>query len=187
MNADEAKEPHPKPKRPNVLVTGTPGTGKTSTCEMAAKMSGFRHINVSELVRQKDLHGGRNDEWDTFILDEDKICDELEDTMVEGGNIVDFHTSDFFPERWFHLVVVLRASTQNIFDRLSNRNYPSKKVTENVQAEIMQVCLDEAKKSYDNKIVVEVESNTVEQLEENVKKICSWISKNDTKKNESKA
>lgn len=29
---------------------------------------------------------------DTLVLDEDKICDELEDQMSEGGNIVDFHT-----------------------------------------------------------------------------------------------
>lgn len=178
----EGKSQPPKPKRPNVLVTGTPGTGKTSTCEMVAKISGFTHINVSELVRQKGLHAGRNDEWQCFDLDEDKICDELEDTMVEGGNVVDFHTCDFFPERWFQLVVVLRASTQKVFDRLSNRNYSSKKVSENVQAEIMQVCLDEAKSSYASNIVVELESDTLEQLEDNVKKICAWISKNDKKK-----
>jgi broad-specificity NMP kinase len=34
----------------------------------------------------------QDEEMDTLVLDEDKICDELEDQMSEGGNIVDFHT-----------------------------------------------------------------------------------------------
>ena len=35
-----------------------------------------------------------------FVLDEDMVCDELEEQMAAGGNVVDFHTCDFFPERW---------------------------------------------------------------------------------------
>lgn len=50
--------------------------------------------------------------------------------MLEGRKIVDFHTCDFFPERWFHLVVVLRASTAQIYDRLTARGYSEKKRTE---------------------------------------------------------
>ena len=50
-------------------------------------------------MKTKDLHAGKDDEFDCFVLDEDKICDELEDQMSLGGNIVDFHTCDFFPER----------------------------------------------------------------------------------------
>ena len=48
--------------------------------------------------------------WHTaFVLDEDMVCDELEDQMTAGGNVVDFHSCDFFPERWFDLVVILRT------------------------------------------------------------------------------
>lgn len=41
--------------------------------------------------------------------------------MSEGGYIVDFHSCDFFPERWFDLVVVLRANTAVLYDRLKER------------------------------------------------------------------
>jgi adenylate kinase len=61
--------------------------------------AGFVHVNIGDLVKTKDLHAGKDDEFDCFVLDEDKICDELEDQMSLGGNIVDFHTCDFFPER----------------------------------------------------------------------------------------
>jgi len=35
---------------PNILITGTPGTGKTCTSELVAEMTGFKHINVGSLV-----------------------------------------------------------------------------------------------------------------------------------------
>ena len=50
-----------------------------------------------------------------------KLCDELEDSMTEGGNIVDYHGCDLFPERWFDLVVVLQTENGILYDRLANR------------------------------------------------------------------
>lgn len=41
--------------------------------------------------------------------------------MAAGGNIVDFHTCDFFPERWFDLVVVLRTDNSILYPRLVSR------------------------------------------------------------------
>lgn len=52
----------------------------------------------------------------------DQVCDELEDVMVEGGNIVDYHGCDFFPQRWFDRVVVLRTENSILYDRLTNRS-----------------------------------------------------------------
>ena len=36
--------------RPNILVTGSPGTGKTTTAAMIAEKTGLKHINVGDLV-----------------------------------------------------------------------------------------------------------------------------------------
>jgi len=41
--------------------------------------------------------------------------------MSEGGNVMDFHSCDFFPERWFDLVVVLRTDNSILHPRLENR------------------------------------------------------------------
>ncbi|RUP45280.1 P-loop containing nucleoside triphosphate hydrolase protein [Jimgerdemannia flammicorona] len=107
--------------QPNILVTGTPGTGKTTTCEMIADATSLQHIDVSRLVKEKGLHEGYNEEFDTFILDDEKLCDELEDVMEEGGKIVDFHSCEVFPERWFDLVIVLRADNGVLYGRLEQR------------------------------------------------------------------
>lgn len=41
--------------------------------------------------------------------------------LKEGGKVVDFHTCEIFPERWFDLVLVLRTDTANLYDRMTKR------------------------------------------------------------------
>lgn len=40
-------------KKPNVLVTGTPGSGKTTLCEALRDNVGFKVLNVGQLVREQ--------------------------------------------------------------------------------------------------------------------------------------
>ena len=58
------------------------------------------------------------------LLNEDRICDELEEIMKTGKVVLDTHALvDFFPERWFGLVVVLTCNNTVLFDRLRARGY----------------------------------------------------------------
>jgi adenylate kinase len=50
-----------------------------------------------------------------------------------------------------------------------------KKIQENNEAEIMQVVLEEARASYPPEIVVELKSESMEDLEANVARIVEWI------------
>ena len=61
-------------KQPNILVTGTPGTGKTTTCQQIIEAIGFTHINVGDWVKQHELHSGWDEEHGCYIIDEDKVC-----------------------------------------------------------------------------------------------------------------
>lgn len=135
----------------------------------------LKHVNVGEVVAARSLHHGRDEEFDCFVLDEDKVVDELEEQMSEGGNVVDFHTCDFFPERWFQLVLVLCVDNTTLYDRLQRRGYSEKKVSENVECEIMQVVLQDARESYAPEIVQELRSVSVEDMEQNIERVISWI------------
>ena len=162
-------------KRPNVLVTGTPGVGKTTLAESIAERLDFRHINVGDLVKQHECHEGMDEVLDTYILDEDKLLDLMEPMVGEaGGCVVDFHSPEIFPERWFELVVVLRTDTEVLFDRLTKRGYSEKKRSENMECEIMQVVAEEARESYAAEIVHEVPSNTLDDLDGAGERVVSW-------------
>lgn len=95
--------------------------------------------------------------------------------MSQGGKIVDYHGSDFFPERWFDIVFVLRTNNTSLYDRLSARGYTGKKLEDNIYCEIHQTLLEEAHSSYREEIVHELQSNTEEQMQDNLNKICMWL------------
>ncbi|KAF8973888.1 P-loop containing nucleoside triphosphate hydrolase protein [Flammula alnicola] len=159
-------------KGPVIVLTGTPGTGKSTHASLLANESPvpLKHINVSEWVKERGLYEKYDEEWQTYTL-----LDDLEPLIAEGGLILDWHTCEAFPERWADLVVVLRCNHTKLWERLEKRGYPLKKVQENNEAEIMQVVLEEARSSYAPEIVVELESESLEQLESNVARIVEWI------------
>lgn len=163
---------------PNILITGTPGTGKSSLASyIVESIPDFVHIDVSKLAIELEFHSGKG-EHDSYIIDEDKLLDYMEDVLeihTVRNKIVEYHGSEFFPERWFDLVVVLRTDTEVLYTRLTEREYSEAKITENIDAEIFQVCLDEALENYKEDIVWELRSSTIEDLEDNVDKIIGWI------------
>lgn len=50
-----------------------------------------------------------------------QLLDELEGRQAGGGKVVDYHSCELFPERWFDAVFVLRTDTKHLFDRLKAR------------------------------------------------------------------
>lgn len=119
-------------------------------------------------------------------MDEDAVLDEVEKVLgvgrvgeeeeEEGGWLIDWHACDVFPKSWLDLVVVLRCTrTEVLWDRLSARDYPEAKLQENLDAEIFGVLLEEAKEAFDEEMVVELKSETAEDVEENCERILQWI------------
>ena len=96
-------------------------------------------------------------------------------SLCPGGQIVDFHSCDFMPERWFKLVLCLRTDNQLLYPRLQSRGYSEKKITENIDAEIARVCLDEAEASWPKQMVIELQSENADQLESNAQRTMQWI------------
>merc|ERR1712168_1441417 len=160
---------------PNILISGTPGTGKTTLGKELAQRSNLNYINISEFAKEEELFEGYDEKRECQIIDEDRVVDELESKIGEGGNIVDYHGSEFFPERWFDAVFVLRTDNTLLYERLEARDYSREKVEENVQCEIFQTLLEEARESYDDEIVHELKSDMAEDMERNLEQIGLWI------------
>lgn len=70
---DSTTDP-PKRVKPNILITGTPGTGKTTHAELIASEAGMQHLNISELVKMHELHDGWDGEAEAYNMNDDKVC-----------------------------------------------------------------------------------------------------------------
>ena len=103
---------------------------------------------------------------------------DMGEKRVSRTVIVDHQVTDFFPERWFDIIFVLRTDNTTLYDRIGEkgRGYSGKKLQDNIECEIFQTILDEAKENYPEEIIHELQSNNQDELQQNVKRILSWIS-----------
>jgi adenylate kinase len=160
---------------PNILLSGTPGTGKSTLAKRIAEETSMTWINVGDFAKEKGFLGAWDEEYECHELEEDPLLDELEELVAKGGCIVDHHVTDFFPERYFDIVFIMRTENDQLYERLSKRGYKGKKFEDNLQCEIFQTVLEEARESYREEIVHELRSDVEADIESNLARIKSWI------------
>jgi broad-specificity NMP kinase len=186
----------PQRTLPNILIAGTPATGKTTLCTSLVSLANpstppiqLKHLSINDIIKSDDaFHSGStkdtNAEDASLEVSDDNLdalmdhisSPSLLDDGAKGGYLLDWHSCSGFAVRWIDLVVVLRCEdTTVLYDRLSGRGYGEEKVQENLDAEIFGVIGEEAKESWEEGQVVELKSEQVEEIEENAERILQWI------------
>ena len=161
---------------PNILITGTPGTGKTTIAEtLVTQIPDLKHIELSKWAIDHRFAQQYDSDFKCHVLNEDALLDALEPIMEKGGVIIDFHGAEMFPERWFDLVVVTCTDNEVLYPRLEARGYSGKKLEDNMECEIMRVLLEEARESYQPEIVREMQNDTITQLTANVDSLVEYV------------
>jgi adenylate kinase len=160
--------------RPNFLITGTPGVGKSTFSTMLASRFGLTHIPVGQLITDKHLWEERDDERDCTIYSDQLLDQEIQSIISEhpgGGLLFDFHASDIVPIGSLDFVIVLQCESDILWRRLAERGYAEPKIRENTEAEIFQTILNEVSEDFPDEMIIVIQSNVPEDLEEGVARI----------------
>jgi len=164
-------------ERQLLLVTGVPGTGKTTISSLLAAELGAEHIELTRLVREGGLSQGWDQARATAIADMKALRNAISNILDNTTRplIIDGHYSpDVAPRDEATLVIVLRCAPWVIREKLLERGYSIRKVRENVEAELLGTCLTDALAVQDPEKVCEIDTTT-QTPEETVKLILSVL------------
>jgi adenylate kinase len=154
-----------------ILITGTPGVGKTTISHKLASKLDALHIGITELVKKQKLITSVDEERQTLIADTEKVSKQLQETLAktEGNIIIEGHYAvDVVPKKDVNTVFVLRRDPRELKDALEKRGYTERKLWENLAAEILDVCLWDALSACGSEKVCEIDvsGKTVEAVVE---------------------
>jgi adenylate kinase len=152
-----------------ILITGTPCVGKTTTAKALTAKLGGEYINLTDFAKTYNLTLGEDKERGTIIVDEQKMQRKIEETIETSQNaniIIDGHfASAVTPAKQVTNIFVLRRNPKELKMFMEKTGYSGSKMWENLQAEIIDICLGEAIEVHAGRVCeLDVTGKTLEEV-----------------------
>lgn len=129
-----------------LVITGTPGVGKSVLTKRLVKALGRGWKRVDLQDHYTEISVAYDQKKKCYDIDLNRLSKLVVRLKKESNVVIDSHLSHLLPKRQVDCCIVLLCSDLKMLKkRLQQRKYSKAKVEENLQAEIFQVCLDEAK------------------------------------------
>ncbi|WXG40071.1 MAG: adenylate kinase family protein [Candidatus Freyarchaeum deiterrae] len=150
-----------------IIISGCPGTGKTTLSSGLASVLGVEIISLGELVEREGLYSGVDSDRYTKVADLDRLVPRVVKLIEEAGGrvIVEGHYADIVPSKFVDVAIVLRTHPEVLGRRLEAKGWSERKVRENVQAEILGSCTFDALEAYGGKNVYEIDTSNISEGE----------------------
>lgn len=156
-----------------ILVTGTPGVGKTAVSRLLASRIGAWRIDLGEIVQREVLVSGVDRLRGSLVADMNRVSSRVQEMVrnCESDIIIDGHYAiDVVLTKDIHLVFVLRRDPDELKRLMEGRGFGGGKLWENLAAEILDVCLWDAVKACGIEKVCEIDvsGKTIEEVVEDI-------------------
>ena len=138
-----------------VAITGTPGTGKTSVSKILEK-KGYKILDLNTIAKSQGFIIGKDKERNSEIVDIDKLNKYFDRFKSDETVFIDSHLSHFISD--VDKVILLRGSPDKLKRNLKAKNWPEKKIKENIESEILDIILSETVEIHDIKDIFEIDT-----------------------------
>ena len=157
-------------KKQVILITGTPSVGKTSIALALTEKIDSLYLNLSCLALSFDLSKGFDIERKTTIINEKKMREkiqELIDSTSKTTILVDGHyAASVVPKEKVTKAFVFRRNPIELKKLMEKRKFKGNKLWENLESEILDVCLIETLSELEENKVCELDisGKTIEEV-----------------------
>ena len=131
-----------------IVISGVPGSGKTSTALLLSTILGAQYVNLSTLSAVSCLLESYDGSRDTYVIREELLVSLLDNIISNSKTpvVIDSHYGELVPSRHVAIVIVLRIHPEELLRRLlkERRWWTPRKIAENVAAELMGSCTNNA-------------------------------------------
>ncbi|MCX8176927.1 MAG: adenylate kinase family protein [Candidatus Bathyarchaeota archaeon] len=145
-----------------ILITGTPCVGKTTVAKVVADRLNAEYVNLTELALNHNLIVGKDENRDTWIVDENRMRTRIRriiEDSVKINVVVDGHYAvRVVPKHLVTRIIVLRRNPVELRRLMEERGYRGNKLWENLASEILDVCLGEVLNTHGAGKVCEVDA-----------------------------
>jgi len=166
-----------------IAISGTPGVGKTFIAKKMSKATGgkLEYFDLNNYIKDNRLYDSYDKKDKTFDVDIEMLKKDINPTLKNNtstnkvmkslvgkaitidalmkkipkntdGIIVDSHLSHYLESDY---CIIVRTDLKKLYKRLKERKYSKSKISDNVEAEIFEACLNEARKLKRNVIIFE--------------------------------
>ncbi len=161
-----------------IAITGSPGVGKSALAKFLARKLGFDRLDLHHYYQR--ISTGYNRSKHSYDINYTKFEKLVKEKLKESkkGLIIDSHLSHLLPKKLVDICIVLICSDlKKLQRRLKLRGYPQNKIRENLDAEIFQVCLMEAKEKGHKVVVFDVSKRiSLKKIVDNILKMRETVS-----------
>jgi adenylate kinase len=143
-----------------VLVTGTPGTGKTAVSKTLAELIGAAYFSLNQFVITHRAYSSLDRQRHTRVVDLERTRRLMTKALAKGKTmaIIDTHIPDAIPKSQVRMAIVLRCHPKTLERRLRKKGWSARKIRENVLAEILDSCYVSALGYYGGKKIAQIDT-----------------------------
>ena len=124
-----------------ILITGTPGTGKTIIAKLLSERLNAEYLSLNDLAFKYNFIESYDKDRDTWVIKEKELSAFVKEKILksEKNIVIDSHMGEILDPKIIDYIIILRTRPKVLKERLSERNWKESKVDENVQAEILGI------------------------------------------------